>query len=654
MYERIKRFFLGGALDPQDPRVFHQISLVAFLAWVGLGADGLSSSCYGPEEAYLALHGHVHLAIFLAIATAGTVLIISHSYKIIMELFPGGGGGYVVATRLLGSTAGVVSGSALVIDYILTISISVASGINALFSFLPHEWVPFRLAAAGLVVLLLIYLNLRGVKESIRILLPIFLVFLVAHAIIITLSIVRHTTALPHLLADTAQDTRQAVGELGIWGVLFLFFKAYSLGGGTYTGIEAVSNGLPMLREPRVRTGKTTMNLMAVSLALTAGGLLIGYLLNAVQAEHGRTLNAQLVDTVIGGFRPGGLPVGPVFAVITLVSEAALLFVAAQAGFLDGPRVLSSMAVDSWIPHRFSHLSDRLVIKNGIMLMGLSALAILLATRGRVQILVVMYSINVFITFTLSQLGMCRHWLEVRRIERTWLRKFLPNFVGLVLSAGILVMTMVFKFTEGGWVTVILTGLFVAVCFVTKSHYGDIKKLLRNLDERLMNIPAGQTPMAPRTPDPRRPTAGLLVTKFDGLGIHSILTIKRLFHNHYGGIVFLSVGIIDSSRFKGVDEVQNLQAQTREDLEKYVAFCAEHGLPADFRYVLGTDAVDEIVDLTLGAVKDYPQLVLFAGKLVFAEEQAHHRLLHNETAAAVQRRLHLRNVPMMILPIKAD
>ena len=114
------------------------------------------------------------------------------------------------------------------------------------------------------------------------------------------------------------------------------------------------------------------------------------------------------------------------------------------------------------------------------------------------------------------------------------------------------------------------------------------------------------------------------------------------------------MGIIDSSRFKGVDEVQNLEAQTREDLEKYVAFCAEHGLPADFRYVLGTDAVDEIVDLALAAAKDYPQLVLFAGKLVFAEEQAHHRLLHNETAAAVQRRLHLRNVPMMILPIKAD
>ncbi|TPW11233.1 MAG: hypothetical protein FD129_1717 [bacterium] len=315
---------------------------MAFLAWVGLGADGLSSSCYGPEEAYLALRGHVHLAIFLAIATAGTVLVISHSYKIIMELFPGGGGGYVVATRLLGGTAGVVSGAALTIDYILTISISVASGVNALFSFLPVAWLPFRLAIAALAILALIYLNLRGVKESIRILLPIFLIFLLTHAMVIVLGIVRHTTALPHLLVDTAQDTRLAVGELGVWGVIFLFFKAYSLGGGTYTGIEAVSNGLPMLREPRVQTGKTTMNLMAASLALTAGGLLVCYLLNAVQPAHGRTLNAQLTDTVLGGLHPFGLPIGPILAIVTLVSEAALLFVAAQTGFLDGPRVLSS------------------------------------------------------------------------------------------------------------------------------------------------------------------------------------------------------------------------------------------------------------------------------------------------------------------------
>ncbi|TPW11232.1 MAG: amino acid permease [bacterium] len=294
------------------------------------------------------------------------------------------------------------------------------------------------------------------------------------------------------------------------------------------------------------------------------------------------------------------------------------------------------------------------MIKNGILLMGLSAMAILLATGGRVQILVVMYSINVFITFTLSQLGMCRHWLQVRNTDNTWLRKFLPNAVGMTLCSGILVMTTVFKFGDGGWATIALTGCFVLVCFQTRSHYGDIRVLLRNLDDRLMNLPPGLGPPADRKPDAKRPVAGLLVTKFDGLGIHSILTIKRLFHEHYDGIVFLSVGIIDSNRFKGADEVQHLEQETDGMLRKYVDFCGEHGVAADYRYTLGTDAVDEIVGITLDAVKDYPQLVVFAGKLIFASEQVHHRLLHNETAASVQRRLHLRNVPMMVLPIKAD
>ena len=134
------------AKDPLDPKVFHQISLVAFLAWVGLGADGLSSSAYGPEEAYLALGQHFYLALLLVIMTAATVFIISASYSQIIELFPTGGGGYLVATKLLGPTAGVVGGSALVVDYILTIAISVASGCDAIFSFLPPEWARARLA----------------------------------------------------------------------------------------------------------------------------------------------------------------------------------------------------------------------------------------------------------------------------------------------------------------------------------------------------------------------------------------------------------------------------------------------------------------------------------------------------------------------------
>src|SRR5207245_5289000 len=178
------------------------------------------------------------------------------------------------------------------------------------------------------------------------------------------------------------------------------------------TGIEAVSNGLQIMREPRAETGKRTMTYMAVSLALTASGILIGYLLLRVAPAAGKTMNALLAEAVFGGWRIGGASLGYWLVLVTLVSEGLLLFVAAQAGFIDGPRVMANMAVDSYFPHRFAALSERLTMENGVVLMGGAALATLIYTRGRVETLVIMYSINVFLTFSLSQLGMIRYWLE--------------------------------------------------------------------------------------------------------------------------------------------------------------------------------------------------------------------------------------------------
>ncbi len=157
---------------------------------------------------------------------------------------------------------------------------------------------------------------------------------------------------------------------MGLWATLFIVLHAYSLGGGTYTGIEAVSNGLQALREPRVETGKKTMLYMATSLAFTASGLLLCYLLNQVSHETGKTLNASLFAKVYGGFFSPELAY--VLVIITLITEAAILLVAAQAGYIDGPRVLSNMAIDSWVPHRFSHLSDNLVTRSWHLVHGSS------------------------------------------------------------------------------------------------------------------------------------------------------------------------------------------------------------------------------------------------------------------------------------------
>src|ERR1044072_7364404 len=174
MVEKIKTLVFGKPRDIKDPNVFQHVSLIAFLAWVGLGADGLSSSAYGPDEAYRALGGHTHLAIFLVAMTAITITVISIAYSNLIEHFPGGGGGYLVATKLLGNQVGVVSGCALLVDYVFTITVSVASGCDQIWSFLPAGWVSFKLVAEFAMIGALVLLNMRGVKESVSVLAPIF------------------------------------------------------------------------------------------------------------------------------------------------------------------------------------------------------------------------------------------------------------------------------------------------------------------------------------------------------------------------------------------------------------------------------------------------------------------------------------------------
>ena len=651
--DSFKHIVLGKPKDPLDPRVFHQISLVAFLAWVGLGADGLSSSAYGPEEAYLALGQYFYLALPLALLTAVTVFVISASYAQIIELFPTGGGGYLVASKLLGPRSGLVAGSALVVDYMLTITISIASSADALFSFLPIDFQPFKFITQVVLIFGLIFLNLRGVKESVLFLLPIFLLFIGMHAFGIVLGIGSHATNLPVVVANSYTEMRRDFQALGVVTTLGLLLHAYSLGGGTYTGIEAVSNGLQILREPRVETGKRTMVYMATSLAFTASGILLCYLLYQVHHEPGRTLNASLFSGVFGGLFGADSGITVLLVIMILLTEAALLIVAAQTGFIDGPRVLSNMSLDSWTPHRLSHLSDQLVTRNGVWFMGLASLAFLVYTHGDVRLLVVMYSINVFLTFTLSQLGMCRHWWEVRRSERAWVRRFVINGVGLVLTGTILVITTTTKFAEGGWVTLLVTLLFVLGCQYIRSHYDRVNNALKSLDDTLLTLPF-QPNLSEPVPGKNHdaPTAALIVRDFDGISVHTLLNIQRLFPNYFKNIVLISVGVIDTGQFKGQTEVEGLKRKTEEALKSFVEYANCLGWYAEYRYALGVDLIAELETLCESVAKEFPRTVFFSGQLVFEKENIFTRVLHNHTPYTLQQRLQFAGRDMMILPIR--
>ncbi len=647
----IKNILVGKARDPMDPRIFHTVSLAAFLAWVGLGADGLSSSAYGPEEAFKALGSHAYLAVWLAMMTAITVCVISLAYSKVIELFPAGGGGYLVATKLLGSRLGVVSGCALVVDYVLTISISIASGCDQIFSLLPPGSQSWKFRTEVIVTFLLIVLNLRGIKESIKVLVPIFLLFIGTHVLLILTTLVSRLTQLPGMFVAATRDAGATSTEIGWLALALIMMRAYSLGGGTYTGIEAVSNSVQVLREPRVANAKRTMFYMAVSLAFTAAGIIMGYLLVGARPVPSRTMNAVFAETVFGQWRIGGLAVGPILVALTLVSAGALLFVAAQTGFVAGPRVLANMAVDSWVPRRFAQLSDRLVTNNGIWLMGLAALATLVYTRGSVAKLVVMYSINVFLTFSLTLLGMVRHWM-LHRGSPEWKRNLTLHLVGLVLCSVILVVTVYEKFEEGGWLTVIVTASFVTLAVLIRRHYARVRNAMRRIDETLLEIPVRPHPEVESHIPPGEPVAVMLVNGFTGMGIHTVLSVQNLFPHQFRNYLFLSVGVIDSETFKGAAEIDALKRQTVADLEKYVAFARRLGFRAEYRYDIGTEAVAEVVSLCEAVQREHPRSIFFLGQLVFENDRFYYRFLHNETAFAIQRRLQFAGLQAVVLPIR--
>jgi amino acid transporter len=624
---------------------------VAFFAWVGLGADGLSSCCYGPEESFLALKSHMFLGIFVALATAATIFIISASYSQIIEIFPAGGGGYLVASKLLSPSAGMVSGCALIIDYVLTIALSISSGADAIFSFLPHTLYPYKMAFALVAVVALTALNLRGIKESVAPLIPVFLIFIATHVFAIIYAIATHLSDFGALASTTSMDIRATSSEIGMAGMLMLMMRAYSMGAGTYTGIEAVSNGMPILREPRIKTAKKTMRYMAISLAFMATGLMIGYLLYKVHPQPGKTLNAVLMESLVVGWNS---EIGRAFLFITLASEALLLFIAAQTGFLDAPRVLASMAKDRWFPFQFALLSERFVTENGILMMGGSAFILILLSHGSVKFLVVLYSINVFITFFLSQLGMVRHWWKARGQAHGWIRKICVNGVGLVLTAFILTTILILKFGEGGWITVFITGSLVAFAIITKRFYYSTRKQLAHLDKlvRAAESQKVERPAIMPEYDPAARTAVIMVNGFNGVGLHTLLNVMRLFGKSFRNYFFVQAGIVDSERFKGAEELGKLQDHVKIELQRYVKLMSGQGIYAEAFSTIGTDVAEELSGLAKKIFELHPESVFFGGQIVFPRETIFGKFLYNYTSFAVQRRLHQNGIPFIIMPIR--
>lgn len=645
MFARIKKILIGQSQDPFSAKNRQHIVLIAFLAWVGLGADGLSSSCYGPALGFLALHRYEHLALFLALLTAITVFLIALSYNQVIELFPNGGGGYKVAKELLGPISGLASGSALIIDYTLTISISIASGVQAIFSLLPKYFQGHMILAEVLVIFALMALNLRGMKESIKILLPIFLGFFISHLIIITYGIFSHGTELPSMIGTTFKETHDAIGNIGIIAVIAILLRAYSLGSGTYTGLEAVSNNVNMLAEPRVNTGRMTMLYMAFSLSLMASGLILIYLLWNVQPVAGMTLNAVVFQDILGQSHWGHLSL-----IILLFFEAGLLLVGGNTGFLGGPAVLANMAQDDWVPRLFGILSSRLVKQNGVLFFGICAAITIILTDGSLEFLVILYSINVFITFSISLLGLAKYWWQ-NRSEKHWLKRFTLSGVGFLTCFLILLVTLFTKLKSGSWIAISATLVLMGLCYLLKRHYDHYEQLKINLDREL-EIPLDEIQRDEDTLklDPTQPTAVFLVKEI-GSTLHTLLWVERMFPKHFRNYVFLSYGNVDTGSFGSERTLHLLKRRTQRILNYLVRFARQNGIAATTVEGYGANPINDISEMAEKIQEHYVNNVFFIPQYVLGHEAFFSRFLHSHFADAIQRELQVIGIKLLVVPL---
>jgi len=262
-----------------------------------------------------------------------------------------------------------------------------------------------------------------------------------------------------------------------------------------------------------------------------------------------------------------------------------------------------------------------------------------------------MYSINVFLTFSLSMFGMLRLWYG--RKGKTHRKRRLTLFgIGFILCAMVLIITVVEKFTEGGWLTVVVTGLLVIICFAIRAHYRAVSTRLSRLNEDFIALPVDGMSLPTAELDSQKPTAAILVSGYSGLGIHTLMNVIRVFPEQFSNIVFISVGVVDSGEMKGAEQIEALRLHSEESMQKYIKLANYLDFPATYRLALGTDVVDEATKVCLTVAKEFPRTTFFAGQLVFHHESWYHRLLHNQTAFSIQQRLLYEGKTMVVLPVR--
>ena len=651
--DRLRGRLSGQKRDPLSWETWRHAALVAVLAWAGVGADGLSSANYGPEEAYKAMAGHEPLVLWLALVTAVTVIIISMAYVQIIALFPNGGGGYQAASRLFHPLAGLFSGSALLVDYSLTISISIAAAADAILSLTHHTSLGLKpwIMAGGLS--LLVAINLRGVRESLSLLAPIFFIFLATHVFLIGAGLFVRSDELIAGVVGAEREAEAVIADGGVWMLLAILGTAYAAGAGTYTGIEALSNNAQALKPPRAKTGARAMALIAISLAVIAGGIMMLYTVWQPELVFGKTLNSVVFTQTLAELFPTLPWLQTILITTAMIAAAALLLVAANAGFLGGPAVLASMSIDKWAPHGFAHLSNKLVAQNGVVTMALGAGLILLFTGGEVHSLVILYSINVFTTFTLSLTGLVRHGIQHRGERKGWQVRLGVAMLAWLVAVSILITLFVAKFFQGAWVAVALTMFLAFAGYWVRDHYRRFDEAMERTFEQLLVRDVKADPDTLKAAPMKRPV-GIVMGQHGGSGLHALMHAQRLFRGQFDSVVIICAGEVDAECYGGHEALERLKQNVGERCGKIVAWCRDHGLPAKVYSGFSTDMVETLEELCIKASEDHPSITFVTSRPMARPHGWATSLLHGGGSLSLQRRLHSHDAPLIVLPMRVE
>ena len=457
---RVRRIALG---PPLGSSAVVQERLRKLVALPVLSSDLLSSVAYGPEAmvTILVLAGSAALGLSLPIGALLVVLMLAVglSYRQTVRAYPHGAGSYIVASDNLGSRAGLVAAAGLMTDYVLTVSVSVSAGVEAVTSALPRL-APWSVPLDLLVVGLLLAGNLRGARAAGNIFSAPTYVFIVAMLLLIGAGLVQ---AARHGFAAVPPPHRSATHTLG----LLLVLRAFASGATSMTGIEAVSNAVPVFKPVEWRNARRTLTFMVGILVALFAGLVALIHLGGLVPQPNQTLLSQLAHRTF--------PHGPLYGFVQ-VATALVLLLAANTAYQGFPRLLFFMARDGYAPRAFLRMGDRLVFSNGILVLTAAATLILVAFHGRTQALIPLYAVGVFLAFTLSQTGMVRHWLRTR--DAHWRRGIAVNTVGAVLSALVLVTAAITKFAEGAWVVVVAVPALILTALRIRHHYDTMHAVL--------------------------------------------------------------------------------------------------------------------------------------------------------------------------------